>query len=1257
MLGVGAAVATGGVGSAWADPGEGAGSSPAHSDAAHSDAAASDPAGSGTANGTTSRRASTGNSRTRPARVRGPAPRRAAAATPQPPANQAAARNDDPFGPALAAAARPPAFGPPAAVPSPSAALSVSGAPDVPIATFASEPTTSAPVALSIAPVALPSPAVTPVATRVSAAAVGTVRVAPSRYSRSYGPGSPAESTASWVVLAAVRRLGRPQESGAVAATVSTGQTLTPTASATSSNPFATFFFNTTPTQSSTQSAQNPAGVITGAIVVNDPDSDVFTYAVTSGPAHGTARVDSTGNFTYTPDPSSAHTGVTDAFTVTVSDASSGFHIHGIGGLINLLTFGLIGDSGHTNARVVTVTVAPVNNDPSATAIVGDPDATTGVVTGQIDAVDPDGDPLTYAGSTTTATGMVVVDAEGGFTYTPTGEARHAASALTATAADKTDTFTLTVTDSYGASTNVLVGVAISPANTAPTGSPTVGAPNPSTGVVFGSITASDTDGDALTYSGPAPTDKGSVAIGADGSFTYTPTAVARHTASALTATAADKADAFTITVIDGHGGATPVQVNVAIAPANSAPVGTVTVGVPDPDTGVVTGVASVDDPDGDRPTFTGSTTTAKGAVLVADDGSFAYTPTEDARHNAAFPTASEADKTDVFTITVTDGHGASLALPVSVPIGPANGAPSGVAVFGSPDPVTGVVAGSVIGSDPDGDPLTYSGSATSAKGAVVIDANGGFTYTPTAEARHAAAELTATSANTTDTFTVTISDTHGGVTDVPVVVAIAPANAEPTTTVDVGAPNASTGVVTGTVSGRDADGDPLTYTGPTTTAKGAVVIAADGGFVYTPTPEARHAAAKLTATAADKADSFTVTISDGHGGSVAEPVTVAVAPANAVPTATANVGLPDATTGVVAGALLGADADGDQLSFGGSQATAKGLVTVAADGTFSYTPTALARHLAAATDAAAADTIDTFILTVADGYGGSLDVPVTVTVSPAAVAFSFVYGSGSQYWTPEARAGLEAAANRLASNIVVDVPVTLTYDVIGENNSSSGWLATALAKFTSGSAGYYDTLVQKKIITGADANGSAADSQLTVNFAYPWAFGDTVDRRQFDFQSVMMHELLHTFGFMTGFGNDPSSTDRNWTTYDSFLAAADGTSPISGTYVWDATYTPNLTGADGGLYFAGPNAVAAYGGLVPLYTPDPWTPGSSLTHLDPVFAPPGTVYLMDPSDGYGLGVRVLTPVEQGILSDLGFTVHAFVFIGFGLLRPRRRRF
>ncbi len=1241
-LGVGAAVATGALGVAAADP-----AAPAQDSASDADSAARGPA---------ARTPAAAATRT------APRSRERTAARSTRPAPAAARGNDDP----ARASAGPDAV-PNIKAPLASRAAGASAAAAVP--DMVKVPAMVTP----IRPLALPAPAatatatatptptpiaLTPPAARIPAAAT-TVHAVRSPFTRTAGPGAPVEATVGWVVLAAARRGGRPLPATAVAATVATGQTLDPTAAstaeATGSNPIATLLFNQTPAQSGSQTGQGPTGVVTGTIEVTDPDSDTFTFTVATAPAQGSVQVNSAGQFVYTPDPGAARLGLTDTFTVTVSDAPSGFHLHGIGGLLNLLTFGLLGTSGHTDTHTVTVTVAPVNVTPTATVIVGDPDPGTGVVLGVVAGADADGDPLTYTGSTTTAKGAVLVGTDGGFSYTPTAAARHAAAALDAAVADTTDTFTVTVADGYGGSVIVPVSVVIAPANTAPVAVVTVGDPDAASGIVAGAVSATDADGDTVEFSAPAGTAKGTLVLGGDGSFLYSPTATARHAAAALDATEADRTDTVTVTVTDGHGGATSVSVSVTIAPANAAPVGAASVGDPDPDTGVVLGTVAAADADGDTLTYTGSATTAKGTVEVGSDGSFTYTPTGAARHAAASPLATPDELTDTVTITVDDGHGGSLALAVTVAIGPGNSVPTGSVTVGVPDPATGLVTGAVLGADADGDPLTFTGSTTTAKGTVLVGADGSFSYTPTPAARHVAAALDATADDTIDTFTVTIADGYGGTADVAVTVAIAPANADPVAVADVGLPDPSTGVVTGSVTADDPDGDPLAFTGSTTTAKGTVLVGADGSFTYTPTDDARHAAASLSATAAETADTFTITVSDGHGAAVAVPVSVTISPANADPVATAVAGLPDATTGLVAGAILGVDADGDTLSYNGSQTTTKGTVVVADDGGFTYSPTALARHLAAAADATVADTTDTFIVTVADGYGGTVAVPVTVTVSPAAVTFAFTYGTGSQYWTATSRAALESAAARLSSYLVVDEPVTVTYDILGESTPGSGWLATAWVKFSSGSPGFYGSVAQNKIITGVDANGSSTDGQLTVNFAYPWAFGDTVPNNRYDFQSVAMHELVHTLGFMTGYGSDLGVTDRNWTTYDSFLADANGTSPIGGSYVWNTAYTTNLTGGNGGLYFAGPNAVSAYGGLVPLYTPGTWTPGSSLTHLDPADALPGTVYLMDPSDGYGPGVRVITAVEVGLLTDLGYTIHAFVFVGFGLLRRRRQ--
>ena len=246
-------------------------------------------------------------------------------------------------------------------------------------------------------------------------------------------------------------------------------------------------------------------------------------------------------------------------------------------------------------------------------------------------------------------------------------------------------------------------------------------------------------------------------------------------------------------------------------------------------------------------------------------------------------------------------------------------------------------MTGTVRATDPDSDSLKYAGSTTTAKGTVVVNTNGTFTYTPTAAAQHAAA---AGGDAATDSFTVTASDPYGGSLPVTVPVTVNAKNKAPINgTASVGQPETATGLVTGSVTATDQDGDTLKYSGPTSTTKGAVVVNENGTFTYTPTDEARHAA---TAGGAAAADSFTVTVDDGHGGTLAVSVPVTVSPANAAPVATAvpTVGSPNGD-GVITGKLNVTDADGDALSYQVVTGPSKGVVTIDnVTGTYTYTPT-----------------------------------------------------------------------------------------------------------------------------------------------------------------------------------------------------------------------------------------------------------------------------------------------------------------------------
>lgn len=225
-----------------------------------------------------------------------------------------------------------------------------------------------------------------------------------------------------------------------------------------------------------------------------------------------------------------------------------------------------------------------------------------------------------------------------------------------------------------------------------------------------------------------------------------------------------------------------------------------------------------------------------------------------------------------VATSALALGCAPALAAP------PANHPPRAKAVVGKPDPATGRVLVRIKARDADGDRLRYRAPSITDKGfvrgirsRVTMSPSGTFAYTPTAAAAHAASSDTATVSDTTDSFTVTVSDGYGGTVSVPVTVAIAPQNAAPIPSAPtVNPPDPTSGVVTGSVSATDPDGDPLSYSVLTPPAKGTVSVAPDGTFTYTPTPTAPRGAPADATT-----DTFTITITDGYGGSVAVPVSV----------------------------------------------------------------------------------------------------------------------------------------------------------------------------------------------------------------------------------------------------------------------------------------------------------------------------------------------------------------------------------------------
>ena len=320
--------------------------------------------------------------------------------------------------------------------------------------------------------------------------------------------------------------------------------------------------------------------------------------------------------------------------------------------------------------------------------------------------------------------------------------------------------------------------------------------------------------------------------------------------------------------------------------------------------------------------------------------------------------------------------------------------------------------------------------------------------------------------------------------------------------------------------------------------------------------------------------------------------------------------------------------------------------------------------------------------MTTASKLGLSLALLASTTVSSwAQVSFSFDYTNAPDF-TPEAKASLESAASITSS--FFNHTASIEVEVQSVNNGG-GTLASAGSEFAGLFGGNFQNgfgnrgVVGHEMLTGTDANGATKDATVTVNFGQPWDYDDDIDGNKFDFKSTLIHELLHAVGFSSDIqqnGNDafgtPPGNPGKWVPFDEFVADSNGALinnqfALDGTR-WDAAKVggTGTNPASDGLYFNGPNAVAAHGAPVPIYSPDPFEQGSSGSHLDDNFfnGIGAEKMIMNAATGTGPGIRSLSNVEIGIFKDLGFTVvpepHEYAIMTalglFAIVYVRRRR-
>jgi VCBS repeat-containing protein len=754
----------------------------------------------------------------------------------------------------------------------------------------------------------------------------------------------------------------------------------------------------------------------------NDPDPGQTLTVTGTGPAsNGTVAVLSGGmGVTYRPN---ANFYGSDSFTYTITDGRGG-----------------------SATATVSVTVSPVNDAPSFTGGANQTaleDAGPQTVLNWATAIsagpaNESGQALSFTVTTTNAalfSAQPAVSPNGTLTYTSAPDANGSATVSVVLHDDGG-----TANGGVDASAAQSFTIGVTAVNDAPVAANGSLSTNEDT-AASGTLSASDVDGDALTYSIVANGAKGTATItnAATGAYTYTPNPNANGS------------DSITFRASDGTVNSNTATVSISIAAVNDAPVAANGSLSTDEDT-AANGTLSASDVDGDALTYSIVTNGAKGTATITNAATGAYTYTPNPNANGS----------DSITFRVSDGTVNSNTATVSISIAPVNDAPT--AANGSLSTTEDAAAsGTLSASDVDGDALTYTLVANGAKGQAVITnaATGAFTYTPNPNA------------NGGDTFTFRASDGSLFSNIATVTVTIAAVNdapsftkgADQTVLEDAGAQTIA-GWATSISAGPTADESGQAVNFIVSNSNNALfsaqpAIAANGTLSFTP--------------AANTNGSATVTVQlhdDGgvaNGGadtSAAQTFTINLTAVNDAPSftkgadqsAVQDTGAHTVTGWATAISAGPSDESAQTLNFivsNSNNALFSAQPAVSSTGTLTYTPAAGATGSATVTvslhdsggtanggvDTSAAQTFTITInprpglsisdASVLEGNSGFTPMPFTVTLSPASTDTVTVD------WTTAAGTALSPKDFTAASGTLTFAPgetsKTITVQIVGD--------------------------------------------------------------------------------------------------------------------------------------------------------------------------------------------------------------------------------